>query len=98
MKVRQSLRRLTGRLQQNAEARPDFRLILGTVTDTSQAATSLPGRAGNPVAGISVLVNGSTIVAPYLASYTPVINDLVWVVLIDKSPAVLGKPTGFPTF
>ena len=55
-----------------------------------------PGGAADGTTAAFVTVLGSTLPAPYCASYTPVAADKVAVLLIDGSPLILGKITGPP--
>lgn len=65
---------------------------LGTI------ATVTAGAAADGNAAVTVTVRGSTIDAPYLASYSPVVDDLVMVLLVDNAPLILGGVIGLPDF
>jgi hypothetical protein len=50
-------------------------------------------------ASVNVTVGSSTVTAPYLESYTsPAVGDLVMVMLVDRSPLILGRIVGLPSF
>lgn len=59
-----------------------------------------PGAAADGNDAVTVDVNGNSVPAPYLASYTPVVDpdNLVAVLLIGNSPLILGQIIGLPDF
>jgi hypothetical protein len=46
----------------------------------------------------TVTIRGNDVLASYLDTYTPTVDDVVAVVLVDGSPFILGKRVGTPTF
>lgn len=70
-----------------------IRVRLGTVTAV------VAGGAADGNAAVTVNVNGSTVVAPYLAAYSsPTVGHNVEVLLVNGSPLILGRVIGLPSF
>jgi hypothetical protein len=63
---------------------------LGTIT------TVTAGAAADGNAAVTVSVEGNSVPAPYLASYSPTVADVVSVLFVGNSPLILGKPIGLP--
>lgn len=65
-----------------------------------QRLTFWPNATVTSVSGgvATVSIAGNSQQAAHLSSYTPTAGDQVAVLLIDGSPLILGKPTGFPSF
>jgi hypothetical protein len=63
------------------------------VVQTVTAGASVDGRAQ-----VTVKVGGDTILAPYYASYTPAVGDLVDVRFDNGSPLITGHVVGLPTY
>jgi hypothetical protein len=87
--ARAAARRLARAMHQQHPG-PTLRHRLGTI------ASVTAGAAADGSAAVSVTVDGNTIPAPYLASYTPTVSDVVSVLLVGTSPLILGKPIGLP--
>lgn len=89
-----TLRRLAATMA-NTESRARsarLALVIGTVDSVT------PGAAADGNAAVSVTVLGSMQQAAYLASYTPVADDMVAVLLTAGAPLVLGQVIGLPDF
>ena len=60
------------------------------------------GGAVDSHTAVNVQVGGSIVPAPYLDSYgsagDPAVGDLVLVLLVDRSPVILGRIIGLPNF
>jgi hypothetical protein len=70
-----------------------LRFTVATVSAIAAGA----GTDGGDV--VTVTVGSDDIDAPHLASYSsPTVGHLVWVVLVDGSPAILGRFVGLPNF
>lgn len=88
MSLDDALRGFAGQIGDGGgQKRRSWRGVIATVV----AGASLDGNAA-----VSVTVNGSTIPAPYLASYTPVVGHVVMVELVNGSPYISGRLIGFP--
>lgn len=65
-------------------------LVGGTITAVDVAGAL----DGSDVA--TVTIGADDLEAPRLASYSPTVDDVVAVLLVDSSPLILGRVTGAP--
>lgn len=91
-RVTREIRRAALAVQNKAEAAVPFTFRTGTIDSTT------PGGSTDGLTAAFVNVGGSVVPAPYLSSYTPVVNDHVLVLLMLGSPVILGKVVGLPSF
>ena len=68
-------------------------IVFGTITHVA-AGASVDGVAQATVTDD----NGDAFDAMYPTTYTPTVNDIVCVLLIDNAPLILGAFHGIPTF
>lgn len=72
--------------------KPDVPLRIRVVT----VAAVTPGAATDGNAAVTVTYGSDTFPAPYLASYTPTVGDVVLLLLNGPSPLIVGQVIGFP--
>jgi flagellar basal body rod protein FlgC len=85
-KVRQAAKELANKIQPSEPERRTFRrrqLIMRRGQITATAASTVSVRLGDDTSSISGVAR--------LASYTPTVNDWVWVLMWDGDAIVLGK-------
>lgn len=67
-----------------------------TLIETASVTAVTSGAAKGGAALVRVSWRGANVSAQYIASYTPVVNDLVLVVHHGDVPYILGRLTGLP--
>lgn len=88
------IRRLNQSLKRQPKFQPGKPATLKYRKGTIASVTA--GAASDGHAAVSVTIGSDTIPAPYLASYTPTVGDMVAVLLVGNSPLILGSPIGLP--
>jgi hypothetical protein len=91
MATSDALRRLATSMTQSAGVTVRHRL--------GMVSSVVANGATDGHASVTVTVGSSAVTAPYLESYTsPAVGDLVMVLLVDRSPLILGRIVGLPAF